>query len=140
MVLRTLTFFAVLFFLLVAGCSSVDRAEPARQKEPTFAGDSAVVAKRVKDRWEALVKQDLDLAWTFISPAGRVAFPLDVYKSRIKPLEWKAVDVKEVTCEGERCAVILSLALQDVRVGQVETIITETWVKENGAWWFVYRG
>jgi len=113
---------------------------PASEVKPLFVGDALAVSKRVGERWNALVKHDFEAAWGLISPAGRQAFPLETYKSRIKALAWKGVEVSRVDCEADRCSVTLSLSLDDVRTGPISTVITETWVKQDGNWWFLYRG
>ena len=54
---------------------------------------------------------------------------------------WLAgVQVHEVTCEAERCAVRVRLSMTMLTppfIGQkIVNLVDETWVREDGQWWF----
>ena len=107
---------------------------------------AAVVKERSQARWQALIKGDLDAAYTYLSPASKAATSLDAYKRRIRPGLWKAVSIESVECESELCNVQLKLTYDVPRgrmspqsVKGIETPVTERWVIEEGSAWYVFR-
>jgi hypothetical protein len=61
-----------------AGMGGVNKDSPPDVK-------AAVVKERSQARWQALIKGDLDAAYTYLSPASKAATSLDAYKRRIRP-------------------------------------------------------
>jgi predicted small secreted protein len=126
---------AVLLAASLAACASMagagkDLAPEAKQ---------SLVTERVNARWKALIKGDLDEAYTFMSTGSRVAMPLRVYKEKIKPGMWRAVKIDSMECEAEICQVRMTLTYDHRMIKGVQTPFVETWILENGNAWFVYR-
>ena len=67
------------------------------------------VASRVKSRWDALIKGDLQGSYGYLSPASRETMPLDLYKAKHRTGLYRAAQVDSVDCEAEVCTVTLSL-------------------------------
>lgn len=116
----------------LAACAtlSADSAPEAKQK---------VVAERAQARWQALIKGDLDTAYTFLSPASKKATPLPVYARTIKPGMWRQVKVDKVDCEAELCKAQLSVTYDAKMMKGITTPVWESWVIEDGSAWYVYR-
>jgi len=122
-----------------AGMGGVSKDSPPDVK-------AAVVKERAQARWQALIKGDLDAAYTYLSPGSKAATPIEAYKRQVRPGLWRAVKVDSAECEAELCNVKLQLTY-DVPRGPmspkampgIETPISERWVIENGSAWFVYR-
>jgi len=119
----------------LAGCASMsgdgkDLAPEAKQ---------ALVAERINARWNALIKGDLDQAYTFMSAGSQEAMPLKVYKEKTKPGMWRAVKIDGMVCEVEICQVKMTLTYDHRMMKGVQTPFQETWILEKGNAWYVYR-
>jgi len=126
---------AVLVAASLAGCASMsgdgrDMTPEARQ---------SLVTKRIDARWAALMKGDLEQAYTFMSAGSKEAVPLRVYKEKVKPGMWRAVKVDGMDCEAEICQVKMTLTYDHRMMKGIQTPFQETWILEKGNAWYVYR-
>jgi hypothetical protein len=124
---------AVLAVALVS-CASMQNV-----KDMTPETKTALVTERINARWAALMKGDLDQAYTFMSAGSQEAMPLRVYKAKIKPGMWRAVKVEGVDCEVEICQARMMLTYDHQRMKGIQTPFQETWILEKGNAWYVYR-
>lgn len=118
----------------VGGCASMQGV-----KDLTPEAKKALVTERINARWAALIKGDLDQAYTFMSAGSQEAMPLKVYKAKIKPGMWRAVRIDEMDCETEICQVKMTLTYDHRMAKGVQTPFQETWILEKGNAWYVYR-
>ena len=119
-----------------AGMGGVSKDSPPEVKV-------AAVKERSQARWQALIKGDLNTAYTYLSPASKAATPLESYRRQIRPGMWREVKIDSVECEAELCNVQLQLTY-DIARGRtsmkgIVTPVSERWIIEDGAAWFVYR-
>lgn len=116
----------------LAGCATLgpDSSPETKQK---------VVAERATARWQALIKGDLDTAYTYLSKGSKSATSLDLYKKQIKPGLWKQAKVESVECEKEICKVQMEIIYDAARMKGIPALVTETWIIEDGTAGFVYR-
>jgi len=119
--------------LWLSGCVTVAPASPATPEE--------VVSQRSQERWDALVAGNFEKAWTYASPATRAIVKQSEYHKRFGAAgSWKSARVFQVTCEPDKCLVRVDLATQLSAKGfknqEIKAIIDETWVREDGQWWF----
>ena len=100
---------------------------------------SRLVTGRAQQRWDALLKRDMDVAYQLISPAGRSLMPLEDYRPRVNTGFWRGAKVTQAVCSAEICEVTV---LVDMFVERVKFTnpIKETWILDAGKWWFVYQG
>lgn len=98
------------------------------------------MTKRALGRWDALIKGDLDAAYTYLSPASRETLPLDIYKAKHKTGLYRAAQVDSVDCEAEVCTVTLSLTFDYKRTKGIKMPLVEKWLISGGKAWFVDRG
>ena len=98
-----------------------------------------VVTARAQQRWDALLKRDMEVAYQFISPAGRSLISLDDYRPRVNAGIWRGAKVKEASCAAETCEVTVLVNIEAQRV-KFTNPIKETWILDAGKWWFVYQG
>ena len=116
--------------LWLAGCAALQPKTPEE-----------IVAQRVEQRWAALIARDFDKAWGYTQPSYRAAFKREDYAKRFGTAgQWRGVQVHGVTCEAERCAVRIRLTtrlmLPPAAGRDVVGFLDETWVREDGQWWF----
>jgi uncharacterized protein YchJ len=123
---------AALSALVLAACATVS-GTPEEQ-----------VAQLAQQRWDALIKRDFDAAYDYAQPGFRAAVPRESYKNRFGSAgQWKAAQIHSVTCEAERCiariylttAVMVPTFARDIP--ETSTYFNETWVRDEGRWWYV---
>jgi len=122
-----------LALLGLAGCATVLTASaPPEAKQK-------VVAERAEARWQALIKGDLNAAYTYLSEGSKATTPLAAYKANIKPGLWRGAKVDKVECEAEVCKVTMLITYDTPRMKGIETPLPESWIIEKGSAWYVYR-
>ncbi len=126
---------AAMLAILVGGCASMQDVN-----DLTPDAKKALVSKRVNARWAALIKGDLDQAYTFMSAGSQTATPLEVYKVKIKPGMWRAVKINSMDCDAEVCRVNMTLTYDHRMMKGIQTPFQETWILEKGNAWYVYQG
>ena len=137
--------FSAIFFLAVvaavdlSGCGTTAPGQSRGIVEKDADAAARLVIERAQQRWNALVKRDLETAYQFISPSGRSLMSLDDYRPRINAVYWRGAKVKEAVCAVETCevTVLLDMVAEGVKFTNP---IKETWILDAGKWWFVYQG
>jgi hypothetical protein len=107
----------------------------------------AAVEKRVAAKWDALIRRDFAAAYEFTSPAYRKASSLDAFKHNFGSgkVVWRRVEVVSVKFEGDNAATvgikihILYYGPQSLQPVDMATHDQESWVYENGQWWYVVK-
>jgi hypothetical protein len=88
-----------------------------------------------------MAAKDLDKAYEFLSPGSKAAFPLALFKGRIRLLDWRPAKVRSASCDAEKCSVKLDVTFSNRRLrGEVTTVVEEIWIKDVGNWWLVFNG
>jgi hypothetical protein len=112
----------------IVSCAALDRRTPQE-----------IVKERSQARWDALVKSDLKAAYGYLSPGSRAVFTYEGYVGAIKPGFWKSATVEKVICEAaDSCDVGARIEYEFMK-RPMQTSLKETWVRENGNWWYVYK-
>ncbi len=126
---------AVVAAAATAGCATF--FQPTREE---------AVARRAQERWDLLVKGDLQKAYGFFSPSTRAVTSFEAWKELGVPRStvWKKAQVIKVECPDEqRCVARVNLDHQPLvlegRLGTISSAIDETWLVDNGEWWLLYR-
>jgi hypothetical protein len=121
----------------VAGCATPGAGGVTKDSPPEV--KSALLTERINARWDALIKGDLDAAYAFMSQASKDAYPINVYKSKVKPGLWRSVKIDSINCDGAVCWAKLMLTYDYRRMKGIQTPISESWIIENGNAWFIYQ-
>ncbi|MEO5784844.1 MAG: hypothetical protein ABIS17_04965 [Casimicrobiaceae bacterium] len=121
---------------MLAGCAG---NLPRIEKDTPQAQKQKIVAERAEARWQVLIKGDLDSAYRYLSPASRAATSLAVYKGKVKPGIWRAAKADRVSCQAEVCTVTMLVTIDTKAMKGIQAPVTESWILEDGAAWFVYR-
>jgi hypothetical protein len=100
----------------------------------------AIVRERAEARWQALIKDDIAAAYSYLTPATREVVSLDQYKAKVARGTFRDVKIDDIKCEAELCKVSLRLTFDRPRVKGMVTALEETWIIERGQFWYVYRG
>lgn len=119
----------------LAGCATVS----STQATDVVKDPKEIVAARAEARWQALIDGNMKDAYNFLSPAGRKVMSLEVFRARIKPGLWRGAKTNSVTCTEELCEAIV-LVKYDIRdIKGLELEMKESWIKEEGNWWYVQK-
>ncbi len=120
--------------LTLAACASLDTRKPEEQ-----------VRQRSTERWQALVKGEFSRAYTYYTPGFRAAITADGYRNRFGgAVTWVGAEVVAVNCpEASKCLATLRIdykpSLSRQNSSTIATHLDETWLYENGQWWFFQK-
>ena len=123
----------------LGGCGTGAAPQSAGLGENGAQAVSRLVSARAQQRWNALLKRDLDAAYQFISPAGRSLMSVDDYRPRVNSGFWRGAKAGYAVCAAETCevTVLVDMVVEGVKFN---VPIKETWILDAGKWWFVYQG
>lgn len=126
---------ALILSIGMMGCAGADRGlvQPAQREPQKIVADLAVA------RWEALIKGDFAKAYSYLSPGTREVTSLDLYKAKHRGGRWKKANVDSVSCEQDRCKVLMAIEYGYRDIPSLETRLEEDWLRQNGEWWNVPR-
>lgn len=115
--------------MALAGCAATT-ATPEQQ-----------VATLAHQRWQHLVGGEWQKAYNMLTPAYRQLHDLRHYQSGFSgAVQWKRAEVATVACEPERCEARIELTTASPfarRPGEtISTFFTETWLLEEGRWYY----
>lgn len=127
---------ATLLLAGLAGCAT-QMDGPAGPAPTSPEARQAVVAARAKARWEALIKDDMEAAYAYLSPASRQVTSLDKFKSSVRRGAFRAVTLETVSCDPDACKVRLLITYDHRLMKEISTPVAEAWVFEGGQAWFV---
>ncbi|MDD2545119.1 MAG: hypothetical protein PHI55_02405 [Burkholderiaceae bacterium] len=130
---------AVLVASLLGGCAVNGAGSAPAAQAPAKAEDA--VRDRAQARWKLLLTEDFDKAYAYLTPAYRNVNTASAYRGRFgNGAKWMGADVKSVECPTEdRCLAVISLQSLVVArgfSGPITTTPTETWLKEDGQWYY----
>jgi hypothetical protein len=127
---------ATLAVVVAAGCATPGGA-PVAPAPTTPEARQAVVAERANARWAALIKDDMETAYGYLSPASRQVTSLDKFKASLRRGAFRAAEVKTVVCDAEVCKVGLLLTYDHRMMKGITTPLSEAWIFEGGQAWYV---
>ena len=106
----------------------------------------ALLEQRVVAKWDALIKKDFEAAYSFTSPAYRKLYTLNSFKSKFgNKAAWKRIEVIGVDFKGDNAAIvgiILHFVYYTTQMDKpldMKTHIQESWVREDGQWWYLMK-
>lgn len=123
---------AIFVGAVLAGCAALTPKAP-----------EDVVKELATKRWQALVAGDFSAAYDHAVPSYRKIKSREEYVAMRRGggmVKWLAASVIRVKCEDARCKTTTELTSKPLIPGFKGTLkagIEETWVLEDGRWWFV---
>jgi hypothetical protein len=96
-------------------------------------------------RWDALLSEDVEAAYEYLSPGYRSSVSLAQYYRTLSltKVRWTGANYIESDCEETVCNVKISLdftiygALPGVKSFESKQTIKESWVQVNDSWYLV---
>lgn len=119
----------------VAGCAGLG----GLTKDSSPEDKRAAVTERVNARWAALIKGDMDTAYSFFSPATRKLLTIGTYRQQARGSGFRKAEIKSVTCQAETCQVAVEVTLDHRLMPGLLSTVDETWVLEDGQYWYTWR-
>ncbi len=113
------------------------RRQPPRRSPPVAEARRALVAQRASARWEALVKDDLEAAYSYLSPASKELISLEKFKANTRRGAFREGKVDNVTCEDDACQVKVMVTYDHPKMKGITTPIVESWIVDGGQAWYV---
>ena len=104
----------------------------------------AAVKELATQRWKALLAGDMAKAYEYTAPSYRAVSTIDMYKSQFGgAVNWVGAEVVSVACEVEKCTPVVRIEVKHLlgaKFGNtISTHVDETWLLEDGRWWFFQK-
>lgn len=104
---------------------------------------SAEVMRKANLRWQALIDGETKTAYELNAPSYRAAVTQQSFRRRFGNGPWIKAEALKAECQLEKCNVRISMTYQAPMIqidgGKMTTSIQETWIKEDGQWWYMPR-
>lgn len=129
---------------LLAGCAAPGAGVGTTSAVATPAKAEDTVRVRAQQRVDLLLNRQYDQAYEYLAPSYRALNNVESYRSRFGDgAKWIDPKVASVECPTEeRCNVTVKLKVLVVARGfgqPIDSNMTETWLKEDGQWWYYQR-
>lgn len=137
---------ATVGLIALAGCASTPQAPSAGASTPaavaptTAAARQELVEKRAKARWDAIVRDDLDIAYGYFSPGTKQLISLDKFKSSTRRGAFREAKVESVVCEDEACQAKILVTYDHPKMKGITTPVIESWIVDGTQAWLVSGG
>jgi hypothetical protein len=122
---------AVAAMVVMAGlsaCAALDNRPPEER-----------VKVRAQERWDALVRSDIKVAYGYLSPGSRAVVSPEGYEAGLRKGFWKSATVDKVECTGAQSCDALATIEYEFQGRRVKTPLRETWIQEGSNWWYVQK-
>lgn len=135
---------AVSTSLLVAGCAVNAPGAIGIATTSSVKAEDAVKS-RAQKRIDLLMANNYEGAYTYLTPGYRALNNAESYRNRFgSGAKWVNPQVNSVKCEEtERCRVTVKLGILVAAQGfinkPVDSTMVETWLLEDGQWWYYQR-
>jgi hypothetical protein len=99
----------------------------------------AAVTARAKARWQAVIEGNAEGAYGFLSPGSKAVTSFERFRARARLTGFRSAELESVECETEVCKVKFRVILDHRVMSGLSVPVEETWVLENGQYWYVWR-
>ncbi|OPL17222.1 MAG: hypothetical protein AVO38_05320 [delta proteobacterium ML8_D] len=130
---------AMIFSCMAFGCAMNSTVGSVRDEE-------GVLEERVHLFWKAKTSGDWDEAKTFVDPDLKQELTpyFERLKSKRSNAEYKSVNVKEISIEGENAVVVVDVAVKLIHpmllsLPVQQSQIEEYWIRKKDTWYVVMR-
>lgn len=128
---------ALIGSVLVA-CSSMPFGGVTAESSPE--AKQAAVLERAKARWQAVSEGNVEKAYSFLSSGSKAGASQQAYGLRVAKLkDLQNVEVQGAVCGTETCKVKIQVVTDHKWMKGLVSGGEESWVLENGQYWYVWR-
>lgn len=130
---QTTIYGAALLLLSLTACGGMIKKLPEE-----------AVRDRAAERWGHLIKGDMRKAYELSSPSSRAVVSFEQYRGKFGgAVAWRKTEITSVTCETDKCTAKVRIEAEPLlgtRFGNtLLTYVDETWLLEDGQWWFFQK-
>jgi hypothetical protein len=126
--------------LFLSGCAMLEPEGSEKWQE----AQRTVLETRAVDRWNALIKWDIEKAYSYTSPEYRSVVSLQQYKGKYgRSVNWRMARVVNVSYDGPAVATVsvevtyrVGLPGSGGEVIETQKAISEKWIYKDREWWF----
>jgi hypothetical protein len=98
-----------------------------------------IVRERAQARWDALVKNDFNAAYGYLSPGSRSVITAPDYAASLRQGFWKAATVEKVECgSAQLCEVTATIEYEHMG-RRTKTPLRESWIRDGSEWWYLQK-
>jgi hypothetical protein len=106
---------------------------------------SEMIEQRAAARWDALLGDDIEVAYSYLSPGYRSSVSYKQYYRSLllTQVQWKGAEYTGSVCEETSCNVKILMdftiygAVPGVKSFESKQEVEESWVLVDGSWYFV---
>lgn len=122
--------------LVLSGCAST-ATSPENPED--------ILISRAESRWEALLSNDYETAYSYYSPGFRSGTSVVNYAIgiRSRKVRWTSAEYKEHSCTENSCKLTFDVGYRVLKpVPGLDkwdgtNLIEETWINTGGEWWYM---
>ena len=116
--------------LALGGCAVIEKASEEEAVKQ--------VSERAQERWNLVMKGQMEKAYEYLSPASRSTLSFDAFRRHHAPgRRWRAIQLEKVDCRPDACQVRMTLEYDLFEIKGLKRSLEETWIKDAGTWWLV---
>ena len=99
----------------------------------------AMVKERAQARWDALVKNEFNTAYGYLSPGSRSIISAPDYAGTLRRGFWKSATVEKVECGSAQSCEVTATIEYEFSGMRTKTPLRETWIRDGSEWWYVQK-
>jgi len=139
---RSLVMAGLAYAILSAlpGCATLQPEESEKWRE----SQRPVLKARAEARWGALIKGDIEKAYTYTTPEYRAVVNLQQYKGKYgRVVDWRGARVVDISYDVPTVATVsvevtyrVDLPGTGGELIETQKAISEKWIYKNREWWY----
>jgi len=139
---RSLVMAGLAYAILSAlpGCATLQPEESEKWRE----SQRPVLKARAEARWGALIKGDIENAYTYTTPEYRAVVNLQQYKGKYgRVVDWRGARVVDISYDVPTVATVsvevtyrVDLPGTGGELIETQKAISEKWIYKNREWWY----
>jgi len=122
------------------GCATLQPEESEKWRE----SQRPVLKARAEARWGALIKGDIEKAYTYTTPEYRAVVNLQQYKGKYgRVVDWRGARVVDISYDVPTVATVsvevtyrVDLPGTGGELIETQKAISEKWIYKNREWWY----
>jgi hypothetical protein len=114
--------------VVLAGCAAMAPRSP-----------EAVVKERAQARWDAMVKNDFNAAYGYLSPGSRSVVSAQDYAASLRRGFWKSATVEKVECGSAQSCEVSATIEYEAMGRRTKTPLRESWIRDGSEWWYLQK-
>ena len=127
---------AISFVSILSGCAGNQTSEDKSADR---------VVQRAEARWEAVLSDDLETAYTFYTPGYRSTVSVVDFgvSMKLRRVRYISAEFLDKTCENQRCVLRFKVGFAverpapGVETFESKSVLEEVWLNTDGEWWFL---